>query len=228
MMHAGTNEPMPLRRRELAEWRRERILDAALQVFGAKGFDAATTRDLAAGAGVTSGLIYHYFANKEALLVAVIRERGFTGELIQLLSEAADRPASIVLPEVVTGFSRIMSERAALIGLFVSSIANPMIKAGLDDMLDETQRLLGDYLSARAAAGELRPHDPRTLVAVLFNACAIGILLDRPVDPVEVADIVLHGVTTSSKAAASRGTEVDAHAHDRASVARQRGMPGHR
>jgi AcrR family transcriptional regulator len=203
-MHAGTNEPMPLRRRELAEWRRERILDAALQVFGAKGFDAATTRDLAAGAGVTSGLIYHYFANKEALLVAVIRERGFTGELIQLLTEATDRPASVVLPEVVTGFSRIMSERAALIGLFVSGIANPMIKAGLDEMLEETQRLLGDYLSTRVDAGELRPHDSRTLVAVLFNTCAVGILLDRRVDPVEVADIALHGVTTRSRKVPSR------------------------
>ena len=194
--HAGS-EPMPVRRRELAEWRRERILDAALQVFGSKGFDAATTRDLAAGAGVTSGLLYHYFANKEALLVAVIVERGFAGELRELLTEAGDRPASVVLPEVATGFSRIMSERAPLIGLFVSGIANPMIKAGLDDMINETQQMLGDYLSSRVAAGELRPHDPSTLVSVLFNACAVGILLDQPIDPAQVAEIVLRGVTTA-------------------------------
>ncbi len=194
----GTDEPMPMRRRELAEWRRERILDAALQVFGSKGFDAATTRDLAAGAGVTSGLIYHYFANKEALLVAVIVERGFAAELRQLLSGAGERPASVVVPEVVTGFSRIMSERAPLIGLFVSGIANPMIKAGLDEMLDETQQLLGSYLAARVTAGELRPHNSNTLVSVLFNACAVGILLGQPVDPAEVADIVLSGVTVEN------------------------------
>ena len=192
---AGTDEPMPARRRELAEWRRERILDAALEVFGSKGFDAATTRDLAAGAGVTSGLIYHYFGNKEALLLAVIVERGFASELRQLLAEAGERPASAVVPEVVTGFSRIMSERAALIGLFVSGIAHPMIKAGLDEMLEETQHLLGTYLAARVEAGELRPHNSKTLVSVLFNACAVGILLNQPVDPAEVAEIVLHGVT---------------------------------
>ena len=191
----GTDEPMPLRRRELAEWRRERILDAALQVFGSKGFDAATTRDLAAAAGVTSGLLYHYFANKEALLVAVIVERGFAAELRQLLSDAGERPASVVIPEVVTGFSSIMNDRAPLIGLFVSGIANPMIKAGLDEMLEETHGLLGDYLAGRVAAGELRPHNTRTLLSVLFNACAVGILLKQPVDPAEVADIVLHGVT---------------------------------
>lgn len=193
-VHAGA-EP-PARRRDLAEWRRERILDAALDVFGSKGFDAATTRDLAAEAGVTSGLLYHYFANKEALLVAVIVERGFTAELRQLLTGAGDRLASVVLPEVVTGFSRIMSKRAPLIGLFVSGIANPMIKAGLDEMLEETQQLLGSYLATRVDAGELRPHNPKTVVSMLFNACAVGILLGQPVDPREVADIVLRGVTS--------------------------------
>lgn len=186
---------MPLRRRELAEWRRERIIDAALQVFGSKGVDAATTRDLAAGAGVTSGLLYHYFVSKGALLLAVIVERGFVGELRQLLIEAGDRPAAVVLPEVVSGFSRIMSERVPLIGLFISGLANPMIKAGLDEVMSETHRMLGDYLSARVAAGELRPHDSQALVSLLFNSCAVGFLLDQPVDPVAVAEIVLNGVT---------------------------------
>ncbi len=191
---AGSEAPIPTRRRELAEWRRERIIDAALEVFGSKGV-GATTRDLAAGAGVTSGLLYHYFVSKEALLLAVIVERGFVGELRQLLIEAGNRPAAVVLPEVVSGFSRIMSERVPLIGLFISGLANPMIKAGLDEVMSETQRMLGDYLSARVAAGELRPHDSQALVSLLFNSCAVGFLLDHPVNAVAVAEILLHGVT---------------------------------
>ena len=79
---------MPVRRRELAEWRRQRILDAALAVFGSKGVDGASIKDVAAAAGVAPGLLYHYFAGKEALSLAVTVERGFLPELRALLAKA--------------------------------------------------------------------------------------------------------------------------------------------
>ncbi len=186
---------MPLRRRELAEWRRERVLDAALQVFGAKGPDAASMRDVAAAAGVTPGLLYHYFDSKEALSLAVTVERGFLSEFRDLLAEAGDRPADVVLPEVTAGFDRILSERTALVGLFVSGVTRPEIRRGLEDLLSETNRLLGRYLSDRVAAGELRPHDSRAVVQALFSSCAFGHLVGQPVDPVAVANIVLRGIS---------------------------------
>jgi AcrR family transcriptional regulator len=46
---------------------RETILRAALQAFAEKGFDAATTRDIAKRAGVNHGLIPYYFGGKENL-----------------------------------------------------------------------------------------------------------------------------------------------------------------
>jgi AcrR family transcriptional regulator len=185
---------MPLRRRELAEWRRERVLDAALEVFGTKGPDAATMRDVAAAAGVTSGLLYHYFDSKEALSLAVTVERGFLSEFRNLLAKAGDRPADVVLPEVTAGFDRILSERTALVGLFVSGLARAEIRRGLEEILSETHRLLGTYLSGRVAAGELRQHDSHAVVQALFSSCAFGYLMGNPVDPVAVADIVLHGI----------------------------------
>jgi AcrR family transcriptional regulator len=50
---------------------RRRILDVSRVVFANRGFDAATNRDLAAGAGLTSGAMYHYFGSKVHLYVAV-------------------------------------------------------------------------------------------------------------------------------------------------------------
>jgi TetR/AcrR family transcriptional regulator, cholesterol catabolism regulator len=47
-----------VKRREQAEWRRERLLDAALEVFVSKGIDRATVKDIAQAAGVTPGLLY--------------------------------------------------------------------------------------------------------------------------------------------------------------------------
>ncbi|MDP9093132.1 MAG: TetR/AcrR family transcriptional regulator [Actinomycetota bacterium] len=191
---------MPMRRRELAEWRRQQILDAALLVFGSKGVDAASMKDVAAAAGVTSGLLYHYFTSKEALSLAVTVERGFLSDLRELLSGAGERPALVVLPEVTAGFDRMLSQRAALVGLFMSGAANPKIRQGLEEVLNETHRLLGKYLSDRVTAGELRPHDSRAVVQALFSSCAFGHIIGQPVDPAAVAQIVLDGITAAPRA----------------------------
>jgi len=52
--------------------RRAHVLDAALTVFAARGFRGATIRDVAREAGVSDGTIYNVFANKAALLEALL------------------------------------------------------------------------------------------------------------------------------------------------------------
>ena len=47
-----------------------RILNAALGLFQTKGFDQTTMRDIAAAAGMATGAAYHYFASKEAMVMA--------------------------------------------------------------------------------------------------------------------------------------------------------------
>jgi AcrR family transcriptional regulator len=51
----------------------ERLERAALTVFARLGFQRATVRDVASEAGVSQGLLYHYFRTKDELLVAVFR-----------------------------------------------------------------------------------------------------------------------------------------------------------
>ena len=61
------------------EGRKERILAAAAKLFGARGFASVTTAMIAEAAGVSEGIIYHYFRTKQALLreVAARYGRGF-------------------------------------------------------------------------------------------------------------------------------------------------------
>jgi TetR/AcrR family transcriptional regulator, regulator of cefoperazone and chloramphenicol sensitivity len=49
---------------------RQRIIDAALKLFGEHGFDGASTRDIAAAAGVNAPALQYYFENKEGLYKA--------------------------------------------------------------------------------------------------------------------------------------------------------------
>lgn len=54
---------------------RERILDAALDVFSEKGFHQATVDEIAERAGLGKGTLYRYFANKETLFNELVRSR---------------------------------------------------------------------------------------------------------------------------------------------------------
>ena len=60
-------------RRPHAQARRQAILDAALTVFAAQGFEAARLDDVAARAGVAKGTLYLYFKDKEALFEELVR-----------------------------------------------------------------------------------------------------------------------------------------------------------
>ncbi|GAA5115751.1 TetR/AcrR family transcriptional regulator [Pseudonocardia adelaidensis] len=53
---------------------RAAVLDAALFAFARDGIDRATLAAIAEDAGVTRGAVYHHFADKEALLAAVLGE----------------------------------------------------------------------------------------------------------------------------------------------------------
>lgn len=55
-----------------ADARRQAILAAAKSVFGSAGYHQATTRDIAAAAGVSEALLYQHFAGKRQLFEAVI------------------------------------------------------------------------------------------------------------------------------------------------------------
>ena len=48
------------------------MLAAARRSFADHGFDAASIAGIARGAGVSDGLLYRYFADKRALLLAVL------------------------------------------------------------------------------------------------------------------------------------------------------------
>lgn len=54
-------------RAEQKEQSRERIIDAAVEEFADQGFRAASTRAIAARAGVTQGLVTYHFASKDEL-----------------------------------------------------------------------------------------------------------------------------------------------------------------
>ncbi len=90
MVQAPGNTP-PIRRRLPPEERRAQILDVALTVFSELGY-AASMGDVAKRAGVTRTVLYHYFATKQELFLAV-SDRLLT-ELLRVIAPAIASDAS--------------------------------------------------------------------------------------------------------------------------------------
>ena len=73
MSHAPDQPIGDLSERALAQ--RERVLCAAEQCFLRRGFHAASIADIAATAEMSAGLIYRYFENKNAIVMAIIERQ---------------------------------------------------------------------------------------------------------------------------------------------------------
>ena len=62
--------PDQVKTRTKSEETRERIFQAALEMFHERGFEATTMRDIAALAGVATGAAYYYFDSKDSIVMA--------------------------------------------------------------------------------------------------------------------------------------------------------------
>jgi AcrR family transcriptional regulator len=69
----GAAQPRPAKRDK--QRRQRSLIDAANAVFAERGYDAATTREVAERAGCSEGLIHRYFGGKRGLLLAVMESK---------------------------------------------------------------------------------------------------------------------------------------------------------
>lgn len=80
-----------------SEETRARILDAAIELFRARGFEAATMREIATSAGVATGAAYYYFDSKDAIVLAFYgrAQKDLAPLLEQALAETRDFEARL-------------------------------------------------------------------------------------------------------------------------------------
>jgi AcrR family transcriptional regulator len=165
-------------RRHQAEERREQILNAAQRVFCVKGFSGASIRDIAREAGITEGLIYHYFESKDQLQEAVWKERSWRAQLERILSEAEGKSLEQVLREMVRDFLGTLRENGPMVRMCAAeSQRNPELAAEHLRHIQENQKLTSEFLAVRKAAGESRPDADMDTAAGLLMGCAYSCFL---------------------------------------------------
>lgn len=173
---------------------RARILDAALEVFGAQGYESGSLREVAALAGISQAGLLHHFPNKVALLSAVLerRDEGASeetgraepgvhtlGALVEYARQSAFKPGEIEL------FAVLSAEATR-----PEHPANAYMRRRYQWITD----IAVESLSAARDQGHLRPDaDPLRLASQMFalwDGLQIQWLLK--VNDIDVAEGVEH------------------------------------
>ena len=96
-------------------------------------------------------------------------------------------------------YRQVLAENRRLVSLiFSASSTNRHVRTAMGEFVAEGQRLLMDYLDARVAAGELRPHDTRLFAQTLLAAVVAGQHMCADTDPDQLVDLLINGTTASA------------------------------
>lgn len=82
----------PSENERIRQMAKEKILEAAMDLFIHQGYHATSISDVAKHAGISKGLLYNYFSGKEGLLAAMVEER------IAGVAEVIENAASLQAP----------------------------------------------------------------------------------------------------------------------------------
>lgn len=156
---------------------RRAVLDAALTVFADLGFEAASTRAIAATAGLEQGHLAYYFPSKAALWQQVVEAFAREGEdLLRVALEGDDlsRPeqtAARVLPGLLRVFAR--NPRLTRLMLQEFSVHSPRHQWVVDTFGAPVWRLLEPLFAALRAHGRLSGAPPAVAYFNLVGAALI-------------------------------------------------------
>lgn len=165
---------------QLAQARRNLILDAAIIVIAENGFQRTTIKQIAQTAEIADGTIYNYFKNKDAIMLGIVER----------LTEAEERELHFAEAQQI-GFEEFvnhyvahrMNEVDAGYQVLKAILPETMINPELSRMVNEQIYAPGfavaeQYFQSLMDQGEIEKADPAA-VARLFASPLLGLLFLR-------------------------------------------------
>ena len=188
----------PRKRRSAApEERRAAILDAALEEFTARGYEAARLDDVAKRAGVAKGTIYLYFADKEALFQDLVRSmvHPVLGTLEHL--REVDIPARMLVEGMLNTFVReiLGTRRKDIVRLiFTEGTRFPAIAEFYHrEVIARVLAIVRPILKRAAERGELRDDSLARFPQLIIAPGLVAIMWDAlfaKYEPLDVPEMI--------------------------------------
>jgi len=155
------------------------ILEAALVCFAKRGFHQTSMHDISAEAGISVGLIYRYFQNKEAVISAMADRH--KREIHDLLERARQAPTLLESLEILFTAHCCESEprlvSAFVVDLYAEASRNPRMADLVRDVLDTAMNGVTDLIARSPEAVSAAPGPKPREMAELIFAVARGMLM---------------------------------------------------
>ncbi len=169
--------------------RRAQILAAAMICFAECGFHQTSMHDISEEAGISVGLIYRYFASKEAVIGALAEEH--KKEINEVLERARQAPTLLDSLEIL--FTMHCCEDAPqihsafVVDLFAEAGRNPLIAALVRDVLETSMAGVTDVIARAPEMREMAPRlTPREITELIF-ATARGMMMRDVLEHAQVS-----------------------------------------
>jgi len=149
--------------------RRRQIIEVAMALFSAKGFEGTTTREISRAAGVSEAIIFRHFATKEDLYAAIIDFiiQGHCEQFFSELKQAMDaRDDAAVFETLAFRILETHKEEPALLRLllFSSLEGHKLSQLFMVSQVRPVYQLLSGYIRQRTREGAFRKADAVVLV----------------------------------------------------------------
>jgi AcrR family transcriptional regulator len=159
---------------------REHLLDTADGLLAERQVSAITTRDIATGAGVSEGVLYNYFADKQDLLLAALLRRH--DRIVARFEAELPEAGFATVEENLTTFARASLDlQSDLLPLMVGLITEPaLLHRFVDEMHRQplgaggTMQRVAEYLVAEQRLGHVPADiDPQPVNTLLMGATTL-------------------------------------------------------
>ena len=154
---------------------KEKIFDAAVDLFAEKGYDRTSIRDIAGAVGIAESAVYRHYTSKEAILDAIFEymETQIYAPLPPA-PNAEKRPESSIFRDMLAGLPWFIEANPIMIKIahimFTEMYHNDRIRDYVRrEYIERGDTLIEGIFRDQIETGKIRHCDPRAL-AGLFNA----------------------------------------------------------
>ena len=164
--------PTNSRRERRIAARRAQILDAAASVFSQKGYQNATTKEIAEAADLSEGTLYNYFTSKRDLLIGVAR--AYADEVIADLDNIQADGYEVLLAQFMANrFRRGRERRLFMVFLYESRWNEDVRKYYVEETMHQIIERSENHMRDLIEMGILRNVNP-TIAARTMSATIMG------------------------------------------------------
>jgi AcrR family transcriptional regulator len=193
----------PSYRRLDVDERRQQLLERGAELFTSHPYDKLSMSKIAAEAGISKGLLYHYFPSKQAFFEATLS--AWAEQLRERTEPDPDLPPVEQLQHSLDGFLSMVEENAVAYRNLMQSATVPEIR----DLIEEVRRRTAERILGGLYAEEA---PPKARIAVsgwlwFMDGACLDWIEHRDVERAELRDLLL-GVLMGALVAAGAMPDV--------------------